>query len=398
MSNNDARPPPLTLQVGSRWSAYDEYDLVRITIMKQALEEGFPTRDIPVRGRGWGKSLVFECGYDKLASKATPCTFRVRLDPDSYALFPCTIVQEACLEHNHPHDLPRVLWLARKATEQADLNHRIRAVANRAIDRMTVLKRALDFKKISPDPLTEWDLNKSVDEQDLIVQSWALLPDGEVRDKLHAKTKVDLIAPADYPTEPVDRDSPEQHFPTPVRSSRAPTPDTEQKAKRQTSTESSEEDTPVRKRTRRHRDSSGNEVAADDTSPSPVRNVRLSSARARSKSPKLEDLSEPPTYRSSTCAAPPSASSPNRNKLAKFLSALEPDRNFEQYLHLFGRSNLNVIHPRQLLSFARGPAEELDGLLFELGREVDGIKGMPTLWQRIFRRLLLAAAERDQNE
>ena len=86
------------------------------------------------------------------------------------------------------------------------------------------------------------------------------------------------------------------------------------------------------------------------------------------------------------------------SKLADFLSSLEPDRHLERYIALFGRSNLEIDDPRQLLSIARGPQEELDELVAELGKEVDGLKGMPTFWQRIFRRLLLAAADRGGQE
>ena len=68
------------------------------------------------------------------------------------------------------------------------------------------------------------------------------------------------------------------------------------------------------------------------------------------------------------------------SKLADFLSSLEPDRHLE------------ISDPEQLLSFARGPEEELDELVAELGKEVDGLKGMPKMWQGIFRRLRLTAA------
>lgn len=135
------------------------------------------------------------------------------------------------------------------------------------------------------------------------------------------------------------------------------------------------------------RDASDEEVEPEPRAAGPLPHPTPPAAGSAHISLARLERQDPAPLSPATPAAPTDSS-----KLADFLSSLEPDRHLERYLALFGHSNLEIDDPAQLLSFARGPGEELDELVAELGKEVDGVKGMPKMWQGIFRRLLLAAA------
>lgn len=393
-------------------------------------------------------------------------------------------MKKICLEHNHQHDLAPALLEMCKKSDKLDLDERIIDVRHRAMEELTRLRRALDFRHSSLDPLEEWFLEKSINEQDFIVKSWDLIPDDQVRADLLEKSQQVLIRRERYPILPPlprtissnSRPVPPKASPsTPVRTSQAPTPEPERKVKRvapptpeatvslvtslppaileQTSTgmrvtfrfkglillsvicplQPARKNarqaivrspsvemlaTPHAARSRAHVETSpiqqarqGSPRRAQPQAVTPVAVIDLcdssdedvkpdlsAPARLPRPTPPVDGLAnaslarlerqDPAPLSPATPAAPTRSS-----KLADFLSSLEPDRHLERYLAVFGRSNLEIDDPRKLLSVARGPPEELDELVAELGKEVDGVKGMPTFWQRIFRRLLVAAAD-----
>ena len=150
-------------------------------------------------------------------------------------------MKQVCLEHNHPHDLSPAVWNECKKLDKVDLDERISDVRHRAIERLTSLRTALDFRYSSLDPLEEWFLEMSINEQDFIVKSWNLIPDARIRTELLQKTERILIRRENYPMlPPLPRTSTSTPRPVPPRSlpstssrtSQAPTPELERKVKR----------------------------------------------------------------------------------------------------------------------------------------------------------------------
>lgn len=150
-------------------------------------------------------------------------------------------MKQVCLEHNHPHDLSPAVWNECKKLDKVDLDERISDVRHRAIERLTSLRTALDFRYSSLDPLEEWFLEMSINEQDFIVKSWNLIPDAPIRTELLQKTERILIRRENYPMlPPLPRTSTSTPRPVPPRSlpstssrtSQAPTPELERKVKR----------------------------------------------------------------------------------------------------------------------------------------------------------------------
>lgn len=190
---------------------------------------------------GSGKPLIFGCDYATLARADTPCTFRVQLEPDQYQLFPCTRVKQVCLEHNHPHDLSPAVWNECKKLDKVDFDERIAAVRCRAIERLNEIRKALDFRYSSLDPLEEWFLEMSINEQNFIVRSCDLIPNARVRTELRQETERSLIRRESYPIlPPLPRTISSNSRPVPPkaspstsnRTSQAPTPELERKVKR----------------------------------------------------------------------------------------------------------------------------------------------------------------------
>lgn len=212
---------------------------------RRAVDEGFPTRDFQpsalAHHNGAGKTLSFGCGYATLAGTDTPCTYGVQLEPHQYQLFPCTRVKRICLEHNHPHDLAPALMEMCKKSDKLDLDERMTDVRNRAMEELTRLRKALDFRHSSLDPLEEWFLEKSINEQEFIVKSWDLIPDGQIRADLLERSQQILIRRERYPIlPPLPRTVSSNSRPVPpkaspstlIRTSQAPTPELERKVKR----------------------------------------------------------------------------------------------------------------------------------------------------------------------
>ncbi|KAG0662532.1 hypothetical protein C6P46_003274 [Rhodotorula mucilaginosa] len=449
--------PPLTLQVGSRWPAYDENHLIRLTLVQRGLAESFPTGDFPRAGAtdrtAMGERFSFGCTYFLEAGIEGSCTYGFDLDPGVYEPYPCMRVTNVCLEHNHPHDLSPELWDECKEEEETYLPKGIKAVQEGAFERLLKLRNTLDFRCGDPESLTDY-LDSKIREQDFILMSWDLIPDARARTELRRKTERILIRRENYPILPplpprgvtfsTSRSAPRPSSSsspsasTSTRTSQAPAPGLERKAKRAASPSPEPEAKPVCKNPRRKvappptvekratsratgsstptvgspAPQGGQTSNASTPSPvapvTPVEMIDLRDASDEEVKPEPRAPVVPPTPPAPGSAnsslaqlkrqdpapvSPATTPAPIRSsKLADFLSSLEPGRHLERYHALFGRSNLEISDPEQLLSFARGPEEELDELVAELGKEVDGLKGMPKMWQGIFRRLLLTAA------
>ncbi|GAA5983128.1 hypothetical protein JCM10908_000167 [Rhodotorula pacifica] len=310
--------PPFLLEVGSKWPAYDEHYLIRIKLTERALNEGFPTCDFQAylseSRAGSGYPLSYGCDHD--------------------------------------------IWEECKKLDQADIPKWSALVHDRAVAQLTHIREALDFRLTSHDPLQEWELDKSLQEQEFIRQSWNLLPDPVVRDELRRATKRLLIESTDYPIVPA--------------ASLARTP---RAARTSSATQSPR--TPSRGNAKGKRSA----LPEPTDTPKPVPAIPRASpaagpASASNPPPQVPQAAAPPVPPAAPQAAPALPVNRNRDSasLADFLSSLEPDRHFERYVSHFRRCNLD--EPEQLLSFARGPSEELDALLAELGKDADGIKGM----------------------
>lgn len=114
--------PPFTLQVGSRWPAYDADNLIQLTLIQRGLAEGFPTSDFRPSGNvdrtERGTRLRFGCAYTHFAGAEGSCAYGFDLDPSKDEEFPCMRVTKVCLKHDHPHDLPPAVWEACKKHEE----------------------------------------------------------------------------------------------------------------------------------------------------------------------------------------------------------------------------------------------------------------------------------------
>ncbi|KWU47100.1 hypothetical protein RHOSPDRAFT_31235 [Rhodotorula sp. JG-1b] len=396
--------PPFTLQVGSRWPAYNADNLIQIAFIQRGLAEGFPTSDFRPPGNTdrtpMGERLSFGCAYFLTAEVEGSCTYGFDLDPGVNEPFACKRITDE--------------------EEEAYLPKGIAAVQEGAIDRLLELRKTLDFRCGDPESLKEY-LDSKIQEQDFIIKSWDLIPDARARTELRRQTERILIRRENYPilprlpprgftfstSRPVPRASSSSSVSTSTRASQAPAPGPERKAKRAASPSPELEAKPARKNPRRKaaqpptveksatpQPASGSSTpAASSSRPqadqtphqgmrSPVAPVDTIDLCDSSDEDIKPDLGTPAHFPRPTPPAagpsnapltplnplnlaplsPATPATPTRvSKLADFLSSLEPDRHLERYHALFGRSNLEISDPEQLL-------------------QVDGIKGMPRMW------------------
>lgn len=148
-----------------------------------------------------GTRLRFGCAYTQYAGAEGSCAYGFDLDPSKDEPFPCMRVTKVCLEHDHPHDLPPAVWEACKKHEEEYLPKGIAAVQNGAIERLTSLRKTLDYRCAMPDSFKDY-LDRSILEQDFIIKNWDLIPDARVRDDLRQKTERILIPRENYPILP----------------------------------------------------------------------------------------------------------------------------------------------------------------------------------------------------
>lgn len=148
-----------------------------------------------------GTRLRFGCAYAEYAGAEGSCSYGFDLDPGMDEEFPCMRVTKVCLEHDHPHDLSPAVWEKCKKDEEDYLPKGIAAVQSGAIERLTSLRKTLDYRCAVPDSFKDY-LDRSILEQNFILKSWALIPDVQVRAELRRKTERILIRRENYPILP----------------------------------------------------------------------------------------------------------------------------------------------------------------------------------------------------
>ncbi|GAA5887900.1 hypothetical protein JCM6882_000792 [Rhodosporidiobolus microsporus] len=420
-------PPPRRLVVGSQWPSWDKFSAARIAVARISSRDRFPTNDflseLDTRsGSGTNRHdrLCVGCSYpDAVQDGSAPCTFRLAMTPSTCSStgLPCGTVSLVNLTHNHDFSLSSSTHKSIQSDERDFLDNELDEYGPEALERLKQVKLRWEHRLSSVDLPTEEEKERAYKMQKQVLDDLkAVLGklDGEKWAK-EAKSKRVLLANKREPLY-VDIHNRKRTTSTPsspavLRVSQAPSPEPPHTPiKRQASVESPSEE--ARKKQKK---------AAEPAGPAAERAASVASESARKGTPtviELEDSDEeqdvkpvinnaaplpivnaappPPAVAPAlpVVAAPPAAT-PDPSPFSLFLASLSPAWPFQRYSHLFRRPTTDLETPEQLLYTAEGPAEDLDDLLRELGRdgergegEGEGEKGMPLVWRNALRTAL----------